>query len=65
MYIGKNIFKTIMLKKQKYVFWKEHIQNNNVKKNRNMYFVKIILIKVCKIQSMFTSKSIYEILKIL
>ena len=31
MYFGKNILKTIMLKKQKYIFWKEHIQNNSQK----------------------------------
>ena len=33
MYFGKNIFKTIMLKNRYiYIYWKEHIQNNNVKK---------------------------------
>ena len=34
MYFGKNILKTIMLKKQKYVFLEEHIQNNNVNKQK-------------------------------
>ena len=58
MYFGKNIFKTIMLKNRNMYFGK-NIFKTIMLKNRNMYFGKIILIKVCKIQTMFTSKSIF------
>ena len=58
MYFGKSIFKTIMLKNRNMYFGK-NIFKTIMLKNRNMYFGKIILIKVCKIQTMFTSKSIF------
>ena len=58
MYFGKNICKTIMLKNRNMYFGK-NIFKTIMLKNRNMYFGKIILIKVCKIQTMFTSKSIF------